>query len=250
MCSSAPILTAQEQVRFELRSGRECVLLTAGAGLAAAGMFVSRGVEAPQSIQSPERFFFPFDRAALRYENRRYSRLSDATLAAAAIIPLIISCSGNFREHGFQNLVMWSESTVLMGGFTLLCKGLFHRPRPYVYRMTNPSDTVFTKDAARSFFSGHTAAAFQSAVFAGVLLSSRFPNSNWITPVWILGLTAAASTACLRVFSGNHFPSDVLVGAMVGSIAGWIIPRIHRVVDEGPGTKSAALCVLKISFPL
>ncbi len=32
----------------------------------------------------------------------------------------------------------------------------------------------------------------------------------------------------LRVWSGNHYPSDVIAGAAVGSFIGWLVPRMHK----------------------
>jgi membrane-associated phospholipid phosphatase len=41
-------------------------------------------------------------------------------------------------------------------------------------------------------------------------------------------VAAAAVVGALRVSSGEHFPSDVSVGALAGVAAGWGVPALHR----------------------
>ena len=38
----------------------------------------------------------------------------------------------------------------------------------------------------------------------------------------------AAATALLRIFSGNHFPTDVAAGAVIGTIYGIGVPWLHK----------------------
>ena len=38
----------------------------------------------------------------------------------------------------------------------------------------------------------------------------------------------AAAVGTLRVAAGRHFPTDVLAGAALGSLIGWLIPTVHR----------------------
>jgi membrane-associated phospholipid phosphatase len=67
----------------------------------------------------------------------------------------------------------------------------------------------------QSFPSAHTAAAFGLAVGLGVL----FPQGRrW----WLL---LAAGCGLQRVMASRHFPSDVLVGAGIGLIAGAVAAR-------------------------
>ena len=42
-------------------------------------------------------------------------------------------------------------------------------------------------------------------------------------------MSVAALTAYARVAAGRHFPSDVIVGAVVGAAIGHLVPRSHRL---------------------
>jgi len=43
--------------------------------------------------------------------------------------------------------------------------------------------------------------------------------------VWGVGLTLAGTTGYLRIAADKHYASDVLIGAVLGSAAGLILPR-------------------------
>ena len=125
------------------------------------------------------------------------------------------------------NAILFAESTAILSGLTRIAKGTFHRSRPFVYNDSVPTDKRTTKYASQSMWSGHAAVAFNSAVFAGFTFQKQNPGSPHIKLVWGAGLSMAAATAILRVTSGHHFPTDVIIGATIGSFTGWFIPWMH-----------------------
>ena len=125
-------------------------------------------------------------------------------------------------------MLIYAESTLLTQSLTLLCKALVKRPRPYVYSTTIAQNRRIDKRAAQSFFSGHASAAFNGAVVSAMLYQYHHPDSEAVKPLWIAGLTVAAVTAVFRVLSGEHFPTDVLAGALTGSVVGYVMVDLHR----------------------
>jgi membrane-associated phospholipid phosphatase len=45
-------------------------------------------------------------------------------------------------------------------------------------------------------------------------------------------LGTAAAVGGLRIAAGKHFPTDILAGAAVGSLVGYLVPRLH--LRRGP----------------
>lgn len=100
------------------------------------------------------------------------------------------------------------------GLLTQALKALFLRPRPWVYFMDDilrGSLTVhclFHIRTARSFPSGHTTAIFALAVALIGLYGRRMRFM----------LLLAGLVGLSRIYCGAHFPSDVLAGAIIGSL--------------------------------
>ena len=218
---------------FDTTPKREALLLGGGICLCALAGYAYTRMCPPSPATLDENRIFFLDRFAVDLSVGGTALVSDLTCALCVGLPLAcVAKSGCCRIVG-EDMLMYVESVLFMAGLTGLSKAVFKRPRPYAYRMAASSGGSLSKSAVRSFFSGHTASAFNGAVFAGTVFQRRYPDSPWVKPVWIVGMTAAVATAVFRVTSGNHFPTDVVGGALVGSFTGWLIPRIHRREEEG-----------------
>lgn len=106
-----------------------------------------------------------------------------------------------------------------------LMKPMFNRVRPCHEAQLTPRliDGVHCSDTG-SMASSHAANHFAIAIFM-VLLYSREKKANlWFWFLW------AASVAYSRVYLGVHYPSDVLVGALVGLLMGYICFKLQAWV--------------------
>jgi undecaprenyl-diphosphatase len=103
----------------------------------------------------------------------------------------------------------------------LLVKPLVHRRRPDRVAEAVPLARQVRMPSSGSFPSGHAAAAFAFATGVGHVL----PSSG--VPLRAL----AALVAYSRVHTGVHYPSDVLVGAMLGAALAQVITRALERCD-------------------
>ncbi|NOT78270.1 MAG: phosphatase PAP2 family protein [Bacteriovoracaceae bacterium] len=71
---------------------------------------------------------------------------------------------------------------------------------------------VFFDKGSKSFFSGHTSTAFALATVLSESFKEEYPVVPWVA----YGL--AAVTAYARVHGKNHWPSDVIAGAIAGHL--------------------------------
>jgi membrane-associated phospholipid phosphatase len=99
-----------------------------------------------------------------------------------------------------------------------------------MYGENAPLDERQNPYGALSFFSGHSTTAFAAAVVLHRTLARRHPGSAAPNLLLASTLAVAGLVAAGRVASGNHFPTDVTVGAVVGSSMGVLVPALH-----GPG---------------
>ncbi len=94
------------------------------------------------------------------------------------------------------------------------------RTRPYV---TEPDpDPLVRTHLDLTLPSGHSATSFASALVLSVLVARRVPA--------VALFALAAGIAWSRVYVGVHYPSDVLLGALLGlAIGGAVLALAPRV---------------------
>jgi membrane-associated phospholipid phosphatase len=125
-------------------------------------------------------------------------------------------------------LLMWYNGLTTTAALTNWTKFAALRARPLVYNAQNPSNLWTEQDARQSFFSGHTSIAAYNGFYAAQIYSTFYPKSKWKPAAWVLGAGVPLLTGILRVRAGKHFPSDVLVGYLVGSGVALFSQRLHK----------------------
>lgn len=123
--------------------------------------------------------------------------------------------------------VMYAESLAYAYGFKQWGKLLVSRTRPYMYFDDYPQEYVDDGDWNCSFPSGHTTLAFTGAAFTSYVFNQYFPDSKWRYAVYGISFGVAFTTGALRMASGNHFFTDVLTGAIIGTVCGFVVPYMH-----------------------
>jgi membrane-associated phospholipid phosphatase len=136
-----------------------------------------------------------------------------SVLPAAVVIP-----SGLFW-YGRANHKNYDENTAVLIGFsevtsvalTTAIKYIVKRPRPYI-SLSNVYVRKGILSDPYSFPSGHTSTAFSIATE----LALRYPKyPQAYIPAYIWGLIVGYG----RVYFGMHYPTDVLGGAVIGSLS-------------------------------
>jgi undecaprenyl-diphosphatase len=135
---------------------------------------------------------------------------------------------GRWRESLVVIYAVIGETAIFMATTLLI-----DRPRPNVPKLDAAPPTS-------SFPSGHTAAAvcFYGSVAAIIIWHSR---RRWIKIVAVVVCAAVPlAIASSRVYRGMHYPTDVLVGALLGAIWLTIVIVYVRTHDAG-GRRDAAV---------
>ena len=225
----------------ELRMGREIALLGVGTGLLAAHALVppAKGRAVPPQGFSPIEIALPLDRDVVGNRSVGADRASDWTLKALLALPLFIAgttseAGARWRDFGSSTLV-YAETFLISQGITRLAKSTLGRPRPYAYMPVGSRPNEFRYDVSkdrtfRSMPSGHSASAWTGAALGLIGHLLRRPDASPLERVGIgfLSGALAGATATLRVEAGQHFPSDVLVGAGIGILTGVTLPLLHH----------------------
>lgn len=129
------------------------------------------------------------------------------------------------RRVLLNNLIVFSEILIAQSAIVKWTKTFTHRYRPFVYDEDVSDIKKMQRNSQHSFYSMHSSTVFASATCGYYYYSQK--NGHNILIGSILFCTASA-TAILRVAAAQHFPSDVIVGAVVGSGISYVICKYHR----------------------
>ncbi|MBW6515981.1 MAG: phosphatase PAP2 family protein [Candidatus Cloacimonetes bacterium] len=164
-----------------------------------------------------------FDRWAINNDNQQ---LTDGS-SYLTLISLGSTILYNAWDdpYTWDNLLVLSEILVVQNALNGWSKSLTLRKRPYVYDEDTVLETKLDKDARFSFYSNHTSFAFALAVYSHYYQHHTLKNPYVVTGSYALATIVGAS----RVAAGQHFPSDVIVGMVAGSVSSYLICRSHRV---------------------
>jgi membrane-associated phospholipid phosphatase len=125
-----------------------------------------------------------------------------------------------------------AESVVIASAASQLIRGPLGRSRPHVTNHTDQYDFKhfkgFSQFEYRSFPSIHTASAFAVATVYTLETKRRAPGATWI--VGPIAYALAAGPGISRMYTGQHWASDILAGAFVGTFAGAKVMRYNHDV--------------------
>ncbi|MEM6628381.1 MAG: phosphatase PAP2 family protein [Bacteroidota bacterium] len=174
------------------------------------------------------------DRIATQNWNPKVAKVSDAILYSSIAIPLTLGLDQGIAKGYGDVSVMWLQTLSLNFLATSLTKVLVKRRRPYTY---NPDLDLRRKintpekrrrNARLSFFSGHTSTTAAMAFFTAQTYNDFYPDKNSRYMVWASSALIPAAVGLMRVKAGRHYPTDVIVGYLVGAAVGILVPRLHR----------------------
>jgi len=133
------------------------------------------------------------------------------------------------RSRFLQRLALLTFlSTFIAGAFCNVFRFSVGRPRPF----TKESHLAFKGPQGQPKFhgfpSGHTSTAFGTAI----------PLLIALPEVGVPATMFAGAMAWARVYNKQHYPTDVIVGAIIGILAGiasgWPMLKVRRRLKRGP----------------
>jgi membrane-associated phospholipid phosphatase len=214
---------------FKLSTGKEAAIIGAGSAIGIAALIVvlnnNKLTEDRVSSLHPEDVN-RFDRIAVGpYQE---DVLGDALLYTSYLYPLTFLTYDETREDFGTLALMYGEVFLLNKGINALIKGLTTRNRPFVYDENSPIDKKYTINARHSFYSGHTSVTASNSFFTAKVFSEYLTDNTAKTLIWTAAALIPAVTGFSRINTHNHFPTDVIVGYVVGAAIGYLIPEIHK----------------------
>jgi len=233
----------------------ELTLTAVAAGVAIAGQIITPIGKSWNSSLVGDDDVRPVLRLDSSAERRTARDYSDVLLTSLVAFPIIFDAlvvggwSRQSSEVAGQMVLMDAEVFAVVMALQGTANVLANRQRPYAVECGGElaADSVDCEGTTRqrSFFSGHTSAAFAAASLMCTHQANLdlYQNKQLGGVICASGYLLAATTGALRIASDVHNMSDVVVGATVGTLVGLGLPWLFHYrfgdiddpVEESPG---------------
>jgi len=181
-------------------------------------------IEAPTELELNKDNVPFFDRIGLQSYSSTLKDLSDYS-AYLAIGSTLFCLYESDKEVLFNNLLVFSEIMIAQSAICKWTKTFSQRYRPFVYDEVVSNDKKKERNSQHSFYSMHSSTVFAAATSGYYYYFHNYGHNILIGSI-LFG--SASATAILRVAAAQHFPSDVIVGAVVGSGISYVICKYHQ----------------------
>jgi undecaprenyl-diphosphatase len=144
-------------------------------------------------------------------------------IGTASTVWIVIALVALFQPN--NRMAAWRVYLVVLlcyGVVDAALKPAIARPRPISVLAFDPPRDLPPMPRSLSFPSGHTAAAFGSAM----ALSRIWPSGR------VLWWTLAVLMGYSRIYVGHHYPLDVAGGALVGVLVAWWVLGGRKVAQN------------------
>ena len=170
-----------------------------------------------------------FDRWGVRAYSRSIDNASYIPFYAAVPLPVIVfAADKRMRRDFFKLSFLYAEALTATGILYSSAAGYVNRLRPLVYSDKTPPDKRTVSDSKKSFFAGHVAVVATSTFFVARVLDDYYPNSKFKWGYYGIAAATTVATGYMRQAAGEHFLSDILLGAAVGTLSGILTPSLHQ----------------------
>jgi membrane-associated phospholipid phosphatase len=231
LCFAAAALHSYAESVYTYDFKKDIAIGSLALGISIAPFFIENAPKAAPALLDKSGVN-DFDRSLMFSYNKPLDIISDTGVYGLLVLPAL-SLAGNLKDTDalLTYGIMYAEAFLLTNGTKELLKSGIIRYRPYMYAGAIPNGKE--DDYYNSFPSGSTALAFLSAGFVSSTFATEYSDSPWKIPVISGAYVLAGGIAASRILSGSHFLSDVLAGAAIGSLYGYLVPWLHLKSPRG-----------------
>ena len=169
-----------------------------------------------------------FDRWAVHPYSHSIDQLSYMPFYVAIPLPLVIfGVDSRMRKDFWKLTYLYGEAMILTGVLYTSAVHYVSRLRPLTYEAASPLKERQNSNSRNSFFAGHVALVGTSVFFIARTWADYHPESNQKWMFYTGAGVITALTGYWRNRAGEHFPTDVGLGCVIGVASGLLTPTLH-----------------------
>src|SRR5688572_29780630 len=169
-----------------------------------------------------------FDRRAVRPFDESIDAASYIPFFAVMPMPFVFLTGKSTRKDFFKLTFLYLEAMSITGFLYTGSTYFTDRYRPYAYSSESTMDQRTRGGAKNSFYAGHVALVATSTFFGVKVYADYHPESKIKWLFYTLAGATTATVAAMRYQAGQHFPSDLIVGVVQGTLTGFLVPHFHK----------------------
>ena len=160
---------------------------------------------------------------SINSQDTKYDKIwlgvTNSATPISIVSPLSLYAMGYFHylPKGKENAYATAGSLAINSILTFGLKWSIQRERPFA---NNPNIYKKTQAGSYSFPSGHTSTAFATATS----LTLAYPKWYVAVPAYAW----ASAVGYSRMHLGVHYPSDVLAGAIIGTLSSFVAFKLNQ----------------------
>jgi len=170
-----------------------------------------------------------FDRWAVHPYSHSIDKLSYIPFYVAIPLPLaVFALDTRMRKDFWKLTYLYGEAMILTGVLYTSAVHYVSRLRPLTYESASPIAERTSANSRNSFFAGHVALVGTSVFFIARTYADYHPDSRYKWAFYGGAAVLTGLTGYWRNMAGEHFPTDVALGTVVGVASGLLTPTLHR----------------------
>jgi hypothetical protein len=174
-----------------------------------------------------------YDQDVTKQNSATASKISDVLFAEGFVLPWFLFGDKKVRHEAYDYSIMYLEAMGISGMGYAMSAGLVKKYRPYAYNQEVSLGRRMNKHSANSFYAGHVGVTAAGTFFAAKVYNDLHPESGFRYVMWSVAGASTAAQCYMRYKGGFHFPSDIAIGAGVGTLTGILVPVLHKREKKG-----------------
>ena len=168
------------------------------------------------------------DRWAAGMENKKIDDFSNNLFYGSLLFPAFLFIVKDIRKDAAMISFLYLETFAITGLLYTGSTYFIDRYRPEAYRNHIPQSDKTSGNYRNAFFAGHPALVGTASFFAAKVYADYHPYSKGKYYVYGGAALATAGMIYMRHIAGKHFPTDLLVGTLVGVVVPHAVLHFHK----------------------